>query len=434
MSTIVAAATPTGRGALAVVRLSGPRVAHVRDLVLRPLRTGPWKRGRTRRVALHDAQGVFDDGIAVFQQGPASYTGEDTLEITLHGNPLLVERLVAACRAAGAQLAGPGAFTRRAVLAGKLTLLGAEAVDLTIRARSPAGLAVARGVDALSLELQQIRERLVQIVAELEARLDYPADELALEADAALLAALQRVGVRCSSLAGTYRVGRRLVEGATVAIVGPTNVGKSSLFNALLGTERALVHDGPGTTRDVVESQLALEGLAIRLLDTAGERLTDDPIEAAGLALATALTEQADLLVLVGTPGHPALAQLVQRTEGRDRVLVHNQVDVQPADEGFLGVSARTGQGVGDLKRAIVERLVTTDSSQVLLGSLRQAQLAGAIARGCAEAVDAFELAGVAAAIDVLVVDAIEPLDELTGADTREDVLDVLFARFCIGK
>lgn len=417
-----------------MVRLSGPLVPAVAQQVLRPFRPGPWVPGRTRRVVLVDDEGDFDDGVAVLQRAPHSFTGEHTLEVTLHGNPLLVERWVAACQAVGAVLAEPGAFTRRAVLAGKLTLLGAEAIDLAIRAQGTAGLALARQVEALSDELLAIRTRLVTVTAELEARLDYPADELALEADGSLVDTLASVADRCAELAASYRVGRRLVEGATVAIVGPTNVGKSSLFNALLGEERALVHDGPGTTRDVVESRTELAGMAIRLLDTAGERVTDDPVEAAGLALASALTRNADLLLVVGTPGHPALPELCERTRDRNRLLVHTQSDHLVATDGFLGVSARTGAGLDELRSAIVRALGAEERADVVLGTARQAQLCGAVATGCRAAIEALELAGVAAAGDVLVVDALEPLDELTGADTREDVLDALFARFCIGK
>ncbi len=445
-----------------MVRLSGAQVAAIRDAICAPRASGAWIDGRQRRVDVRDARGVFDDGVAIFAAGPRTYTGEDTLEVTVHGNPLVTERLVAAAIANGARLATGGEFTRRAVLAGKLDLLAAEGVDQLIRAKTPAGVQVAREAvrGTLSETLQATRSVLIDATAELEARLDYPADELALETDSALIAGLQRAASHWEQLAATAEVGRRLVDGARVVLVGPVNAGKSSLLNALVGHRRALVHDRPGTTRDVVEARtlLPLEDggtLEITLLDTAGERPDDptpngtlDPVESAGIALGRSVVQDADLLVVVlrERGDDPVEQAVLERTAGRSRVIVANHADRHPTrdttveiagpDGAFtvLCTSATTGQGLSELKAAIASALVGSGLPEgAAIASLRQADQLRQAAESARSAIDALPIAGVAVAADLL-VEGLEALDALTGADTREDVLDAVFARFCIGK
>ena len=440
MDVIVARASAAGRSAVAWVRLSGDDVAMVRDAVCRPRRAGPWRSRVQRRVDLVHGPEAFDDGLATWVRGPHTATGEDTLEVGLHGNPLLVDRFVAACIAAGARLARPGEFTRRGVEHGKLDLLQAEGVDQLIRARTADGLAVARaGVTGpLSDWVGALRAELLAQAAELEARLDYPDDELALASDEAVREALAGAAARCRGLAATQAAGRVRVEGARVALVGPVNAGKSSLFNALLGRARALVHATPGTTRDVVEAPVVLGGQEVTLLDTAGERTTDDPVEAAGLALAQELVDEADLLVVVlrQGPSDPVEAGILARTARRPRVVVVNQVDRPdaPTVPEAVRTSAATGHGVHALGKAIAAAVtgqVRDDALQI--ASERQAGRLLAVASLADEAATCLDDAGPAVAADA-VVEAIGVLDELTGADTREDVLSTLFARFCIGK
>jgi tRNA modification GTPase len=425
------------------VRLSGADLASVMASVVKPM-GAPLQVGRSQRVTLSDGSGAFDDGLAVLGRGPQTYTGEDTLEVTCHGNPLIVSRLLAAFTACGARIAEPGEFTKRAVVNGKLDLVSAEAVDQICRATTQGGIAIGRaGLDGrIGAFLGRWRRDLVGVAAELEARLDYPADELARVSDAHLVHSLQRASAACRDLADTYSAGRHLVEGARVALVGAVNAGKSSLFNGLLERRRALVHETAGTTRDVLEVPVSICGCAVTLLDTAGERVTEDPIEAAGLALARELVDEADLLLVVlrarlDGPS-PVERALLERTSERRRLVVYNGVDVPGcavAPVGAISTSAVEGWGLDDLRHAIADSLMgeSTRADAVMIASARQRDRLIATADAVDEGLESLPIAGIAVAADA-VTRGIDELDAMTGADTREDVLDALFARFCIGK
>ncbi len=444
MSTIIALATPWGHSALAVVRLSGEQAHRVLRAIATPMSAGLLRANRPRRVRVHDADGVFDDGIVLLGEAPNTYTGEPTAELTVHGNPLVVERLMAAAVAAGARVAEPGEFTRRAVLNGKLDLVRAEAVVMASEARTAAGLAVARDAfdGRVGEFLARVRERLASVAAELEARLDYPADELALEADAALCDDLAAIATECAGLAATFDSGRVMVHGARVALVGAVNAGKSSLFNALLGRARALVHATEGTTRDVLEVPAVLGGVSVTLLDTAGERVTDDPVEAAGLALAAELVAEADLLVVVlrARSDGPSDAErrILERVAHRPHLVVYNGVDrpgMAPPPQGALPTVATQGQGVDALITELKRVLIGEEPGHagLVIASARQRDRLLGVQRAATDAVTALPLAGPAVAAEA-VVDAMAEIDAITGLDTREGVLDALFARFCIGK
>ncbi|MCB9686240.1 MAG: tRNA modification GTPase [Alphaproteobacteria bacterium] len=439
-SVVVAPATAPGRSALATVRLTGDGLSDVLDRVVRRLDGSPLRPGPPRRVLVSDEGGCFDDGVAWLRRGPGTLTGEDLCELSVHGNPLLVERLLSALVTAGARIAPPGEFTRRAVLAGRMDLVEAEAVDQVIRATGPEGLRVARaGMDGtLGHVLAELRALAIDALAELEARIDWPGDELLLKSDEAVRGALLESAERSRALASTFAAGRALVDGARVALVGVVNAGKSSLFNALLGRERALVHERPGTTRDVLEVRCRLGPLEVTLLDTAGERATDDPVEAMGQALAERLVGEADLLVVVLRAGRadPLSDRILERTAGRRRLVVLNGVDQaapDPVAVGAIPVSAARGDGLPALRDAIVAELVGGAPSEGLfLASARQRDLLLAFAGHLEAAAQDWE-AGPAVVADG-VESAVAELDALTGADLREDVLDAIFARFCIGK
>lgn len=440
---ICACATPPGTGALAVVRLSGNGLHDVLNAVLRPMQEGGYRPGHTRRVQMVDEHGVFDDGLVVVNEAPRSYTGEHTAEISCHGNPVAVDRLITTLVQAGARIAHAGEFTRRAVVNGKLDLVGAEAVLQVSRAVTRQGLAVARaGLDGrMHAEIEAIRAPWIDVAAELEARLDYPGDELARITDEDMLDRVRDGIERCNRLIEGYARARVWVDGARVALVGPVNAGKSTLFNQLVGRNRALVHHSAGTTRDVLEIRCVIGGVPVILLDTAGERVTADPVEAAGLALARELVAEADLLLVI-VPAElwtdPVVQGILQRTADRPRLLLHNGVDREgapPAQPGSLSISAKRGDGLTELSRAIRRALVGVASREAMLAvaSGRQRDRLRAAVDAASEVGLALPYAGVAVAADAI-TRAIEALDELTGSDTREDVLDALFARFCIGK
>jgi tRNA modification GTPase len=441
---VIATATPWGRGALAVVRLSGTGIEALLRGFVRPFSEGPIPVGRPRRVYLFDDEGVFDDAVLALGAAPKTFTGEDTAEITCHGNPLIVERLLRAGSKAGARVAEPGEFTRRALANGRIDLLGAEAILQVAEATTARGIDIARdGLDGrLTQFFEEVRTDLVACAADLEARLDYPADELAFFDDGHLLGLLGGVAERCRALSASYRAGRVMVHGARVALVGGVNAGKSSLFNALLGRDRALVHDTPGTTRDVLEIPASIAGLHVTLLDTAGERETADPVEAAGLALARDLVGEADLLVVVLRARPRGIdateRQILERTTDLPRLVVYNGVDrtdAAPPPDGALSTVARDGTGVAEVATAIRTALVGSEarSDRLWIASARQRDRLEAIADAAEEGALTLNLAGAAVAVEAL-YRAIAEVDATTGADARSDVLDALFARFCIGK
>jgi tRNA modification GTPase len=442
LDTIVACATAWGRSAIGVVRISGPQTRQVLEGICRPVGGFPPPR-RVRLSTLFDVDGAFDEGLLTIFAAQSSYTGEDAAEISCHGNPLLIERLVAACVGSGARVANAGEFTRRAFLNGRMDLTRAEAVLQAIEASSPEGLRVARaGLDgAVTGLVDALREELTDAIAEIEARLDYPGEDLVFQEEAVLMARLEASAQRAQVAAASYKTGRILVDGATVALVGPVNAGKSSLFNALGGSERALVSPSPGTTRDVIERQVRLGAVSIRLLDTAGDRSAEG-LEAQGIALGRRLTEEADLLVVV-VPAHQPeeAAELLQRTAHRHRLLIGNHADRSGArfevnGMKLLPTSASTGEGLDDLASAISEALVgeLPGGASLVIASQRQRDLLLGVARQIREAISAFEgEAGLALCAEAL-YGALAPLDALVGRDSREAVLDTLFSRFCIGK
>lgn len=431
------------------MRVSGPDLAPLVRAVC-----GPLPAPRTVRLSrLRDDAGVFDEGLLTWMPGPASYTGEDVAEISCHGNPLIVERLLDALVARGARPAHPGEFTRRAFLNGRMDLTRAEAVLQAIAATSPAGLAIARaGLDGrIAAQADTLRDTLVDLAAELEAVLDYPGEDLLVAGDAALAARLDAVAEDAARAVASHRAGRVAVEGAKVALIGPVNAGKSSLFNALLGRDRALVSPVAGTTRDVVESVLALPTARVVLYDTAGERAGTppeggiDPIEAAGLALGARMVAEVDLLLLV-LPGHRPLDEggsaLLERTAGRPRLVVVTHADlprrlVLPADvEDVHVVAVPTGEGVDALRDALPAALRGEDPGEaaVIVASQRQRDAYARLGENAAAAAAALRDGGGPAVAVERVYEALTALDGLVGRDTREAVLDRLFARFCIGK
>ena len=446
--TIVAVATPAGRGAIGVVRLSGPR-AHE---ILGQLMTGgnaPPRVAQVSRVLVLDAAGheTHDDAVAVRFEAPHSYTGEDVAEISAHGNPLLLEGIVRAALRAGARLAEPGEFTLRAFLNGKRDLPQAEAVADLIEASTPAQARAAADQlhGTLTARITSIDTALFDLLARLEASLDFPDEGYHFVEPSAVSEALAGIVGQIDELLSDAARGRLLREGVTVVIAGRPNVGKSSLFNALLGADRAIVTDVPGTTRDLVAERVDIEGLAVTLVDTAGARSTIDPVEREGVARSLKARASSSLVLVVLDQSEPPTdddRRVLDGTCGRPRVIVKNKLDRadRSGDVGLgekvVAVSALTHEGIAELRQAIVQELTAAESllDTPAITNVRHVSLLedarAALARGREAALTAAPEEFIAADLQ----QARERLDEIVGKRTSDDVLRHIFERFCIGK
>ena len=441
--TIVAVATPPGRGGIGIVRLSGAGAVRIVAPLVR-LR-GEMAAGRARFGEVIDrATGdVLDEAVVTYFAGPRSYTGEDVVEVAVHGAPVLLEYLLRACCAGGARLAGPGEFTERAFLAGRLDLTQAEAVGDLIEAVTleQARVAARQLGGGLSRVARPAKERLVALIAEMEAGIDFAEDDIAVMGDGAILQAVAEVEQPLARLAASFAYGRLVRDGFQMALVGRPNAGKSSLFNRLLERERAIVTASPGTTRDVVTERMSINGVPVELVDTAGLRVGVEEAEVLGIARSREAMAEAAVVVLVVDGGQELGEEdwAVLRG-GLARVVVAvNKVDLgEPlvaALEGFevVRTSAVTGEGVAALKAAIVGA-VPSDGGSAMVTNLRQREAIAGAQAGLAAA-----RAAVAARVphEMVLLDlyaGLRGMDALTGETTAEDVLRLIFGRFCIGK
>jgi tRNA modification GTPase len=437
---IAALATPPGRSAIAVVRLSGAGALAVAARVVDGFRAD---RPRLATLAtFRDAAGdTIDRGLVTVFPGPGSYTGEDLVELSCHGGLLAPSRLLAALYAAGARPASPGEFTRRAVLNGKLDLVQAEAVGDLIDAVAPAqARAALRQLDGgLSRRLAELRRVLVETEGLLAYDIDFPGEDDGPISSARIAAQLEEVAGRVERLLATAPAAERLREGALLVLAGRPNAGKSSLFNALLGAERALVTEIPGTTRDAVEAHTDFLGWPVRLIDTAG--LWDAPgkIDRLGVEVSRRYLASADLVLLcVETGRGPGADELAIAAE-RPTLLVRTKVDLDggAAAEG-VGVSVVTGEGLDALRRAVAqrvfaERIALADLEPALTRARHRTALEHARA-ALAGALDQFRGSADAVLVAHHVREATTALDELVGAVDVEDILDRVFASFCVGK
>jgi len=446
--TIVAVATPAGRGAIGVVRLSGPRAHDILGQLMTGGAAAP-RVAQVSRVLVLDAGGheTHDDAVAVRFETPHSYTGEDVAEISAHGNPLLLEGIVRAALRAGARLAEPGEFTLRAFLNGKRDLPQAEAVADLIEAATPAQARAAADQlhGTLTARIAVIDTALFDLLARLEASLDFPDEGYHFVGPSAVSEALRGIVEQIDALLSDAARGRLLREGVTVVIAGRPNVGKSSLFNALLGTDRAIVTDVPGTTRDLVAERVDIEGLAVTLVDTAGARSTIDPVEREGVARSLKARAASSLVLVVLDQSEPPTEddrRVLDGTGEHRRLIVKNKSDCADrcGDTGtgarVVAVSALTHQGIAELRQAIVQELTAAESllDTPAITNVRHVSLLedarSALARGREAAMAAAPEEFIAADLQ----QARERLDEIVGKRTSDDVLRHIFERFCIGK
>ncbi len=423
--TIFARATGSGRAAIAVIRISGNRSGPLLD---RLCAGRPEPRRAVLRTLRATPEGeLLDRALVLWFPGPASYTGEDCAELHLHAGPAVVEAVSAALVALGARPAEPGEFTKRAFLNNRLDLLEAEGVADLIEAETEAQRrqALRQADGALSRLYMDWAGRLRRLLAHQEALIDFPDEDLPLEVEATLLRELDALQHEMAAHLAEGERARRVRSGLFIAIVGPPNVGKSSLLNRLAGREAAIVSDRPGTTRDAIEVRLVLGDVPVTLVDTAGLRDAEDALEAEGVRRARRQAEEADLVVRV------AAGELVP-DELPVGLKVWNKVDLAAAPPGWLGVSAWTGAGIATLEDRLVEavRSLTASTSGPPLTRARHCagimEAAGYLQS--ARHLPLAELRGEALRL------AMQALGRLTGAVDVEDLLDTVFNQFCIGK
>jgi tRNA modification GTPase len=446
--TIVAIATPPGRGGLGVVRLSGPLARDIAATVLRFAGESDWLPWRARLAELLDSGGhTIDQVVAVYFQQPRSYTAEDMVEISCHGAPVVLRRAVERAVEAGARLAEPGEFTLRAFLNGRLDLPQAEAVRDLIEATTlyQARVAARQAGGSVSRAMAPLKNELLELIALLEAGIDFAEDDVSVAPAAEILRRINSILAGVRKLADSFQYGGLVHSGVMLAIVGRPNVGKSSLFNALLERDRAIVTETPGATRDLVSEMAAIGGIPVRLCDTAGIRETTERVESLGIERSYQAMSDADLTLVVidiSRPSGEMDRALVERARGQGRwLLAGNKSDLGAEGLGewpqALGVSALTGEGIPRLRQAILEAVAPAGAFEQDTGFVTSLRHEGLL-RGTAAALEKARAAAQAAIPhEMLLLDlysALRPIDAITGATTADDILNRIFSTFCIGK
>ena len=432
LDTIVAPATPLGRGALAIVRIDGPRSGDI----LKKL-GDVWPEARIATLVQLSLDGEpLDECIAIRYAAPHSFTGNDLVELTLHGSPLLVERVIAAVVTCGARLAEPGEFTERAVLNGKLDLVQAESIADLINSRTAlqAKLSLGNLHGVLSRRAAAVRESLLHVISRLEAALDFSEEgyEFITRDDARR--EIERAIAETEALAETYRRGRATTSGLTLVILGRPNAGKSTLLNRLVGSDRAIVTPIPGTTRDIVRETIEIGGLPVTIADTAGLRTSGDVVEEIGVARAREAAAGADIILYL-VDASAGLTEDDELASFPDAVVIYTKTDLAPAPQSALGISVTAERGIGELLSrldAIVRDEFAAPEGSLVNERQRQAVL------GCKEAL-VTALAAIDTNLDepIILVDLYRSstsLGLLTGAITQEHVFTEIFSKFCIGK
>ncbi len=449
--TICAISTPAGVGGIALLRLSGPEARPLAERFLRtPDGTAVSLRNRHAAFAqllLDDSQ-LLDEVVATYFAAPHSYTGDDTVEISCHGSLYVQQRALQLFIEQGIRLAEPGEFTQRAFLNGRLDLSQAEAVADLIDARSQTAhqLAVSQMRGGYARELASLRQQLIDLTALLELELDFSDEDLEFVDRRKFQQLLSALGGRIRSLLGSFQAGNAIKQGIPVAIIGHPNAGKSSLLNALLADERAIVSPIPGTTRDTIEETLVVDGLLFRIIDTAGLRHSDDQIETLGCQRALQAVEKAQLVVLLRDASlcdeqdlrseFPPLADALLKGD-KTLIVAYNKCDlVQPSDPSARSLSAKTGAGVDDLKQALAEaaRARMPQQEGVLLSNLRHYEALRQVVASLDEVENGLREGLTPDLLAVDIRNALYHLGTITGEVSSDEVLSSVFSRFCVGK
>lgn len=455
METIAAIATGTSPGGIGVIRISGKEAFSITERVFFPVQKNKTLSSMPGYTAafgkVMDGQGNrLDDGVALVLRSPNSFTGEDTVELSLHGGPYLLSRVMTALLAAGAVQAGPGEFTKRAFLNGKLDLSAAQAVMETVAAQGEMQLraASARRDGALYRKIDAIRDALTDLCAHAAAWCDFPEEDVEELTGANMEETMEAVRDKLAKLLSDAEGGIAVTGGIRTAICGRPNVGKSTLMNLLSGCQRSIVTDIPGTTRDVVETTVNVSGLTLLLSDTAGLRDTDDPVEQLGVALSRRKLREAGLLLAVFDGSQPPDNQdeaLIRELDQRPGLAVVNKSDLGlcPAMEAAVAhlphrvtLSAKEEDSLPLLSAAIREILAVKgdDLDGGLLASERELSAAQQAMTAVTAALDAYHMGMTLDAVAVCLQDAAEALGEITGQTASETVIEKVFAQFCVGK
>jgi tRNA modification GTPase len=464
--TIAAISTPPGRGGIGIVRLSGPEAVSIASQLVR-LRA-PLEHARARLADVLDPERAnaeagprIDEALVTFFAAPNSYTAEDLVEIAAHGSPVVLDLLLRQAIALGARLAEPGEFTQRAFLSGRLDLTQAEAVRDLIEAQTltQARLAASQMGGALSRRVMPAKHALLELIALLEAGIDFAEDDLAVAPEAEIVCRIDQIRPPLSELEATFAHGRILHDGLTLAIVGRPNAGKSSVFNALVERDRAIVTDLPGTTRDTVSERIAMGGIPLELVDTAGLREAADEAERLGIVRSReALADAAIVLIVIDASEigpsekiHPEDRGLIESIQGRPALIAWNKCDLvedSPESEGstnqdvlgnldmpVLATSAVTGQGIARLREAILK--LATGGAAAEPGMLTSLRHHKSITQAIAGLDDAANAVASKIPHEMVLLDlyrTLWALDSLTGQTTPDDILNLIFSTFCIGK
>jgi tRNA modification GTPase len=470
--TIVAIATPAGRGGIGVVRLAGGMAFGIAGPMLRlkhelvPGRAVfgelveprgeaaelPSAGQRGASVPTQNLPTRIDEVVVTCFARPHSYTTDDMVEISAHGSPVVLRHMVELCVAAGARLAEPGEFTMRAFLNGRIDLTQAEAVRDLIDSQTlyQAKVAAQQLDGALSRRLQPIKQKLVELIAVLEAGIDFAEDDVSVMPDATILAHIAAVRVPLEQLSASFAYGKIVHEGLTLAIVGRPNVGKSSLFNRLVERERAIVTATPGTTRDLVSETVAIGGIPVKLVDTAGIRDALDEMEAMGIQKSMEALADADLVLVVVDASQAETeedAELLGQAKNRPVIVVGNKCDLGAAGPWLeargqnVSTSAITGEGIAELRAEILRHVGgeagTNFGAQTESGFLTNVRHHGLIQDSLGALAAAKNAVSERVPHEMLLLDlysALRPLDAITGATTTDDILNLIFSTFCIGK
>lgn len=437
LDTIVAPATPVGRSALAVVRIDGPRAI---EILSRLSGVDQWEPRRAVRVELERGMGAIDEAIALFFAGPASYTGNDLVELSLHGSPVTVRRLIDAAIALGARMAEPGEFTERAVLNGKIDLVQAEAVADLIEARTDlqARLSLSNLRGVLSERAEAIRADLLDLISRFEAALDFADEGYEFVERSEAKEVMERARAGVADLLDSAQRGMATNEGLTAVLMGRPNAGKSTLLNALVGSDRAIVTAVAGTTRDLLRETIEVGGLPLTLVDTAGLRETAEEVEEIGIRRTREAAASADLILYLIDAGEGRGNEDDAELRGLDQAMViYTKRDLSPPPEGSVSVSAKSGDGLREfleiLDRWVEERWRVPEGRAAVVNRRQRDSLAAA-GRALALAIEALEGG---ASEEIVLTDlyvAARSIGELTGAISHQEIIDSIFSRFCIGK